>query len=394
MPGDALIKRNAVFAPSLRFELFYALQVLSDPESRIHGAWKERAKTSLETAMKGQALPPISHTFWACFSDILQSASLDLSFDDITAEIRKLSSLEFKQRILSGLIHHEDIVKRILDGKYSLERGISKVPGPKREWLAFVKLYPYDSTQPEIQTLEAMLANPARFRETLLNFVTVFWKVAFQQTWSAIQTQYQKSIGEKERLFQICSFSEFAKQALLCIEVDEKRQVIKALRGGAEDSIARIKAYNFIPSAFNDRRLWTAFSDGTSSTVYFPYFDPAITLDLTLTQNLSRVVEPELDPALIFRALGDATRYAIVTVIAKGPKTSVELTKVMSISKSTVSQHVSLLRQAGLIDEQYVDGAVRISLRRKTVEQLSTIFFQKLDNAVTPVTLSKTRSKS
>ena len=157
--------------------------------------------------------------------------------------------------------------------------------------------------------------------------------------------------------------------------------------------MSKIRDYYFIPSAFNDRRLWTACKDGKWNVAYFPYFDPALTLDLALAQNKISVSEPELDPAFIFKVLGDTTRYAIASVIARSPKSAVELTKILSVSKSTMSQHVSQLRQAGLIDEQYIEGSVRISLRRTSLEQLSSIVVQYLFNDTEAKILLKTRRK-
>ncbi|MBF0546583.1 MAG: winged helix-turn-helix transcriptional regulator [Candidatus Riflebacteria bacterium] len=383
------------FTTSLRFELFYALQTLSDTNSRVHSEWKKRTfyRLSKEFGVKNKAIGG-SPVFWANFSDVFQNTPIDLSFDQIRHEMNKIAVDEFQRRILTGLIHYDELSRHIVAGKLTLQRGLEKAPKGKREWLAFAGLFPYDRNNPEIKTLEFMLDDPSKFRNTISELISIFWDDAFSDTWKFLQPQYQRSIGEKERLFQSCSFSEFAKHALLRIEVDESKKIIRALRGGAEDQMSKIKAYYFIPSAFNDKRLWTACPDEKLSIVYFPYFDPTITLDLIFPENQLELIEPELDPALIFRVLGDATRYAIVSIIAKTPKSSVELTKLLAVSKSTISQHVNLLRQAGLIDEQRAAGSIKISLRRKVLEQLSTIVIAKLYNASPPGNLSKTRRKT
>ncbi len=78
-----------------------------------------------------------------------------------------------------------------------------------------------------------------------------------------------------------------------------------------------------------------------------------------------------MDPALIFKALGDTTRYAIVSHIAQNPRTSAELSKILKVSKPTISHHVHLLREAGLLHEEPLSRSVQLSLKRDIIEHLS-----------------------
>jgi ArsR family transcriptional regulator, arsenate/arsenite/antimonite-responsive transcriptional repressor len=50
-----------------------------------------------------------------------------------------------------------------------------------------------------------------------------------------------------------------------------------------------------------------------------------------------------------FRALGDPTRREILRVLRDGPKTSGEIAEHFSSSWPTVSRHLAVLRDAGLI---------------------------------------------
>ena len=58
-------------------------------------------------------------------------------------------------------------------------------------------------------------------------------------------------------------------------------------------------------------------------------------------------------------ALGDRTRLAIVTRLAEGPCAVGELADELPVSRPAVSQHLKVLREAGLVTEQ-VDGTRRI----------------------------------
>jgi DNA-binding transcriptional ArsR family regulator len=60
-----------------------------------------------------------------------------------------------------------------------------------------------------------------------------------------------------------------------------------------------------------------------------------------------------------FAALGDPTRRAIVACLAEGPRAVVELAAVLPVSRPAVSQHLKILKEAGLVSERAV-GTRRI----------------------------------
>jgi DNA-binding transcriptional ArsR family regulator len=53
-----------------------------------------------------------------------------------------------------------------------------------------------------------------------------------------------------------------------------------------------------------------------------------------------------------FDALGDGTRRAIVDLLAQRPHAVGELADVLPVSRPAVSQHLKVLKDAGLVDEQ------------------------------------------
>lgn len=51
----------------------------------------------------------------------------------------------------------------------------------------------------------------------------------------------------------------------------------------------------------------------------------------------------------LFRSLGDPARLRIVAELARGERRVVDLTKLLGLAQSTVSTHVSCLRDCGLV---------------------------------------------
>ena len=72
----------------------------------------------------------------------------------------------------------------------------------------------------------------------------------------------------------------------------------------------------------------------------------------------------------IFRALGDPTRRALYERLAEHPNTVSELTALFSISQPAVSQHLKVLRQAGLVQVRREGREARYSAGPKGLKPL------------------------
>src|SRR5947207_716930 len=66
--------------------------------------------------------------------------------------------------------------------------------------------------------------------------------------------------------------------------------------------------------------------------------------------------------AASFRLLGDATRLRLLRLVAREELTAGELTEIVEAGQSTVSRHLALLRDAGLVRERWEGRFVYYSL--------------------------------
>ena len=70
------------------------------------------------------------------------------------------------------------------------------------------------------------------------------------------------------------------------------------------------------------------------------------------------VTKVELAPAAaLFRSLGDPTRLAILRRLATGEARVGELVEEVGLAQSTVSKHLSCLKECGLVDSEPVGRA-------------------------------------
>lgn len=125
----------------------------------------------------------------------------------------------------------------------------------------------------------------------------------------------------------------------------------------------------FLPSRFA-RPDFTAVVD-REDTVLVPFDPDRLPLPSPPTALPRASAPTPRDPALIFRALGDATRYTIAGLIARAPLTSAELARRLDISKPTMAHHLRALRAAGLVVETIQGRRIALTLDRSALENLS-----------------------
>lgn len=381
------------FEVSLHYELFFALQTLTDPESRIHPEWKRSAIAGLPAQFHRRfAALGASSFLWPVVADAVEDETAATTFAGLAGAIEKLPLRELQRRLFEGVLHDPVAVADMLKGRRDVFHTVARLPRVKQEWLSFVGLYPYKKDAPLARSLEFLLKAPGEFRKGVLFLLKSFWDSTFQKTWERLQPQLQRSVQEKERFFRSTTLEEFAKLALLRVEVDESRGVLKAVRGGFRLPLSEVDRMHFYPSCFNDKRHWTCYGE-PDAVVCFPYFDPSISLDFKAARLQEEVAEPELDPALIFAALGDSTRYAMASLLARSAASSADLSRALAITRPSVSHHIHVLREAGLLEEKPEGASVRLSLKKEVFEQLSDLSIRKLFHSTEEIPIKKTRKK-
>ena len=75
----------------------------------------------------------------------------------------------------------------------------------------------------------------------------------------------------------------------------------------------------------------------------------------------------------MFAALADPARRGAVDLLRKKPRRAGELANALSLSPARMSQHLRVLRDSGLIEENDVDGDARLRLYRLRQQPFSEI---------------------
>ena len=386
------------FGVTPRFDVFYALYTLGSTATTPLDAWKSAAqkRLSLDFVKSTSRVAPLP-IFWPLLADAAQEVLGEISFDELVDTIAEAPISNLQRNILGGIFHDHDVVASLLSGEKSLKQIVTDNDSPGRELLTAFGLKPYDAGSASVRVINSLLKEPAPFRDNLTSILRSFWDDGFHADWNEIEPALR---DESFRMRDIRDeeTSSLGVQLNLPVSLDDVAQEVRS-KAGTAIRYQQIERCYVIPSAFNTRKWWTKYETGAGKAIlYFP-----VARDLELANNLARqetavtVGEPprrrEINAESVFRALGDTTRYAIASILARTPTTSAELARSLKVSKPTITHHVQAMRSAGLIRETPSGGSTKLSLSRDTVAALSGAAMEQLFSARGELTLETTRRR-
>ena len=120
-----------------------------------------------------------------------------------------------------------------------------------------------------------------------------------------------------------------------------------------------IRQIHVFPSTFSEQEL---LIDRVGDTIVLYY-------NLNMREILDTITIPE-DLGLVFKALADPSRMKIVRLLWGSPATTSYLSYVMGLAPSTVSGHLKLMLQAGILRSQTIKQYVYYEVDRTLLENL------------------------
>jgi ArsR family transcriptional regulator len=391
------------FAVTPRFDVFYALYTLSGSASTPLEPWRERALLRLprdfERVAKRVAPLPI---FWPLLADAIQGVPGEVSFDEMLSTIREMRVDDLRLNVLSGIFHDRTTVDALVERKTALKQILNDQELPGGELLTHFGLRPYDAGSSAARAINSLLTKPQSYRDELCLVLQRFWESGFRSDWAALEPGLRAESFRLRDLQEDGSTADLARELNLPVSFDEGAREVRPKSGNAI-AYDRIDRCYIVPSAFNTRRLWARYETGARRvTLYLP-----ITREIEAANQIGQNERKERESAAstigaaaaainaesVFRALGDTTRYAIASILARTPTTSAELARSLKVSKPTITHHVHALRSAGLITETPSRGSTKLSLSRDTVAALSGAAVKQLFSSSGDLTLETTRKR-
>lgn len=345
---------------SPRFEIFYALQALESGANDKLASWRREMERRLparaRTEIARVAPAPI---MWPLLADSLRDEPPGISFTQIISALGSMDDAGFQRCVLGGIFKNEGAVDGLMSGKTSLKRTVEREAATQQRLLRLLGLEPFDAESASAYAFDRIISQPAIYRGEVISALEMFWQVGFSDTWSNVEPQMRASARAMKNVITRSGLPALLRKFNMPVSAER-----------VEKTASQV---NVIPSAFNIAKLWAAYKDSHErATFYIPIVDRAISLGSE--SNTAERAIPQgvaVDPAKIFKALGDTTRYAIATTLARTPMTSVALAKLFKVSKPTISHHVALLREAGLLMERQTETGSVLSINRRVLERAS-----------------------
>jgi DNA-binding transcriptional ArsR family regulator len=357
-----------------RFELFYALQTLESTTPQL-SEWRRemdlKLPPRLRTSIASVAPSPL---IWPLIADSLRDEAPGLSFDQMIIALRSMDNGDFQKAVLSGIFKTREFVEGLISGKVTLKRTVAAESKAQERLLSLIGLHPFSVESASARVFQRIVSEPDSYREEVVAVVQAFWSAEFSAAWARLEPQMQRSARTMKSAVTSSGFPEFSRDRKLPIRVDGES--IVSASGSIRIPMNQVAGIHLIPSTFNVAGLWAAYTGSRKRTrFYIPFVDatPAVAAIPAKPE-----ISAALDPALIFRALGDTTRYAIASMIATKPMTSAELAQMFGVSKPTISHHVQLLRSANLLIESAGEGGIVLSLDRQILESASRAAAQEM----------------
>jgi DNA-binding transcriptional ArsR family regulator len=366
---------DAVVTP--RFEVFYALQVLQTGTAEHLQRWRKEMQRRLTPRLRSSLtrVAP-SALMWPLLADSLSDSQPAPTFTEMMADMRGMGDDFFARAVLKGVFKTPGTVESLLSGQATLPATIAHEAETQERLLTLLGLYPHSGKGGSVTAFGRLVNHPAAYREEVINTIVQFWAAGFAETWGTLEIQLRERARAMKQEISRIGATEFARATGLPVSIDDTQ--VKSIRGGTTVKRSDIAGIHVIPSAFNTSNLWAAYRDATGKTrFFFPVFDATLSPDTRIP----------IEPSLIFGALGDTTRYAIASMIARKPTTSVDLARAFGVSKPTISHHVHLLRAAGLLEETHTEDGTLLALNRRVLERASgaaarEMFSESADGAV------------
>lgn len=364
------------FDVTVRFDLFYALRAL-DEGSGDFDEWRKDTERALPRGFAALAkrLAP-RPMMWALLADCLRDAPAVMTFTEVIEVIQSLDDDKFQRAVLSGVFRKQSVVDDLVSKRRTLRDIVERGEETNTALLRLLGLYPFRPTSAVAEAFTRLISSPAEYRNEICSAAEMFWTSSFAATWNSIEPEMHNRVRAMQHSLRRSSLADFVRAINLPVVFDDRASAITTMRGVSLFSYREIKEIHVMPSAFNDARFWGAYRDSSKAVrLYFPVFDSSILRRAVPQHRVRPAVRTEagsIDPSLIFRALGDTTRFAMACILAKSPRTSMELAKEFGVSKATISHHVSVLRSAELLHETPTGKGIALTLDRDALEDLST----------------------
>ncbi len=355
-----IVKENQGFEPKNQFyfhknplvEMVASLHVLSDPAHHCHcEKWVHLVNAKIGKKLRSEIGYFATNYFqWMFIMDIVTGIACDYEDtdgDDVYKYIRRINDLD--------------------DLEFSylfLDMGALRVPKQVFEkWIKKPETIDDEIIKPVLpfiskNSILLFLQNITTYKNRIVDTLTKYWETIFSSYWKQIEPYISKIIVEHSTLATMKKLDEYLLSFHNSIHIkDNKLILLKEIK--YEMDLDSISVIHVFPSVFTAPHLMMDIRNE----------------DLILYCNLSyySVIMTNSAPEDLverIKALSDESRLKILKILWTTSATTQELSNILNLVQSTISVHLKVLKNAGLVTSRQQKKYVYYSAVQETVESV------------------------
>lgn len=345
---DESLEWKIGFSYSPTVEMMLSLHVLCNAKHHaLHLQWAVQTKRRMDRRMLAD-LRYFGRGFrqYLILCDlIVPEPGSDLKgFEEELEELAGLSDLEFAHRILrESCARHE--VEQALGGGGALEHLLGRFQEEPPTSLGNV--HPASAAfcpaTAQRQAVRDLLSDPPAFRARLMGFLRRYWQEVFAGEFERLEPRFLADLTEKARLLRTSGAASLLTQLSDRIAADQEgRELLIYKQMDATVDVSELESVTITPTYFGAPHLILSIEPDHLLLWY----------DL---EAAGRHAPPRIPPARlvsVLRAVGDEVRLTILKLVAEKRRSTQELAQTLGITPPSVSRHLRILKEAGLLSSE------------------------------------------
>lgn len=345
---DRSLESKISFSYSPTVEMMLSLHVLCNAKHHaVHLQWAVQTKRQMDRRMIADLRyfgTGFRQYLILCDLIIPEPGSDLKAFDDEAEELAGLSDLDFAHRILRECCDRHEVQRAMRGGK-ALERLLERFQEepPTNLGNARPGSVAFCPATARRQAVRDLLCDPSAFRARLMDFLRRYWQEFFAPEFDRLEPRFLADITEKAHLLRASgAFSLLTRLFDQVVAGGEGSELVIYKQMDATIDSSRLQSVTITPTCFAVPHLILTIEPERFQIWY----------DLL---SAGRRRQPEIPPARLIsllRAMGDEVRLSILKLVAQKRRSTQELAQILNITPPSVSRHLRILKEAGLLTSQ------------------------------------------
>jgi DNA-binding transcriptional ArsR family regulator len=186
-----------------------------------------------------------------------------------------------------------------------------------------------------------VLQEPQAVMERFQALLASYWEAAFRDEWARVQPMLADGINRAARVIAGAGLMAFLEG--LRPEVRVHRQAgAFSLKHGHDHEVRLVvdDLLLMVPSVY----VWPDVGVNCDAPWHYALVYPAPAVVAKVRSGI-----PPQELLKVLRALGDDTRLRVLRILAEGPRSTQELAALAHVSEATMSKHLRILAEAGVL---------------------------------------------